>query len=331
MSERKPIITVKGLKTHFPVKGTKKVVRAVDGVDLVIYEGETLGVVGESGCGKTTLGKTILQLIRPTGGEVIYEFEDGPADLCKMNYRQLDKARREMQIVFQDPQSSLNPSFTVYQSMSDPLKKFGLKTKAERRQRVGDLLEEVNMQREYMDRYPSEFSGGQRQRIGIARALSINPKVVVCDEAVSALDVSIQAQVLNLMNDLKRERGLTYIFISHDMSVIEYISDRIVVMYLGKIMEISDAETLYKKPVHPYTQALLSAIPVADIDHQKERILLEGDVPSPINVPTGCRFHTRCQHCQQICKEKEPELKTYIEDGKEHMVACHFSDKAFEK
>ena len=331
MSERKPIITVKGLKTHFPVKGTKKVVRAVDGVNLVIYEGETLGVVGESGCGKTTLGKTILQLIRPTGGEVIYEFEDGPADLCKMNYRQLDKARREMQIVFQYPQSSLNPSFTVYQSMSDPLKKFGLKTKAERRQRVGDLLEEVNMQREYMDRYPSEFSGGQRQRIGIARALSINPKVVVCDEAVSALDVSIQAQVLNLMNDLKRERGLTYIFISHDMSVIEYISDRIVVMYLGKIMEISDAETLYKKPVHPYTQALLSAIPVADIDHQKERILLEGDVPSPINVPNGCRFHTRCQHCQQICKEKEPELKTYIEDGKEHMVACHFSDKAFEK
>ena len=331
MSEKKPIITVKGLKTHFPVKGTKKVVRAVDGVDLVIYEGETLGVVGESGCGKTTLGKTILQLIRPTDGEVIYEFEDGPADLAKMNYRQLDKARREMQIVFQDPQSSLNPSFTVYQSMSDPLKKFGLKTKAERRQRVGDLLEEVNMQREYMDRYPSEFSGGQRQRIGIARALSINPKVVVCDEAVSALDVSIQAQGLNLMNDLKRERGLTYIFISHDMSVIEYISDRIVVMYLGKIMEISDAEALYKKPVHPYTQALLSAIPVEDIDHQKERILLEGDVPSPINVPSGCRFHTRCQHCQQICKEKEPELKTYIENGKEHMVACHFADKAFEK
>jgi len=331
MSERKPIITVKGLKTHFPVKGTKKVVRAVDDVDLIIYEGETLGVVGESGCGKTTLGKTILQLIRPTAGEVIYEFEDGPADLAKMNYRQLDKARREMQIVFQDPQSSLNPSFTVYQSMSDPLKKFGLKTKAERRQRVGDLLEEVNMQREYMDRYPSEFSGGQRQRIGIARALSINPKVVVCDEAVSALDVSIQAQVLNLMNDLKRERGLTYIFISHDMSVIEYISDRIVVMYLGKVMEIAEAETLYKKAVHPYTQALLSAIPVADIDHQKDRILLEGDVPSPINVPSGCRFHTRCQHCQQICKEKEPELKTYIEDGKEHMVACHFADKAFEK
>lgn len=329
MSEKKPIITVNNLKTHFHVKGSKKVVRAVDGVDLEVYEGETLGVVGESGCGKTTLGKSILQLVRPTSGEVIYEFQDGPSDLCKMNYRELDKARREIQIVFQDPQSSLNPSFTVYQSMSDALKKFGLKTKKERRERVGDLLEEVNMQREYMDRYPSEFSGGQRQRIGIARALSINPKVIVCDEAVSALDVSIQAQVLKLMNKLKEERGLTYIFISHDLSVIEYISDRIVVMYLGKIMEVADAKELYRKAVHPYTQALLSAIPVADIDHEKKRILLEGDVPSPINVPSGCRFHTRCRNCQQICKEKEPELKTYTVDGKKHMVACHFSDEAF--
>lgn len=329
MSEKKPIITVNNLKTHFHVKGSKKVVRAVDGVDLEVYEGETLGVVGESGCGKTTLGKSILQLVRPTSGEVIYEFEDGPSDLCKMNYKELDKARREIQIVFQDPQSSLNPSFTVYQSMSDALKKFGLKTKKERRERVGDLLEEVNMQREYMDRYPSEFSGGQRQRIGIARALSINPKVIVCDEAVSALDVSIQAQVLKLMNKLKEERGLTYIFISHDLSVIEYISDRIVVMYLGKIMEVADAKELYRKAVHPYTQALLSAIPVADIDHEKKRILLEGDVPSPINVPSGCRFHTRCRNCQQICKEKEPELKTYTVDGKKHMVACHFSDEAF--
>lgn len=329
MSEKKPIITVNNLKTHFHVKGSKKVVRAVDGVDLEVYEGETLGVVGESGCGKTTLGKSILQLVRPTSGEVIYEFEDGPSDLCKMNYKELDKARREIQIVFQDPQSSLNPSFTVYQSMSDALKKFGLKTKKERREHVGDLLEEVNMQREYMDRYPSEFSGGQRQRIGIARALSINPKVIVCDEAVSALDVSIQAQVLKLMNKLKEERGLTYIFISHDLSVIEYISDRIVVMYLGKIMEVADAKELYRKAVHPYTQALLSAIPVADIDHEKKRILLEGDVPSPINVPSGCRFHTRCRNCQQICKEKEPELKTYTVDGKKHMVACHFSDEAF--
>lgn len=330
MSEKQPIITVNNLKMHFPVKESKKVVKAVDGVDLVVYKGETLGVVGESGCGKTTLGKAILQLLRPTNGEVIYNFEDGPADLCKMSYRELDKARREMQIVFQDPQSSLNPSFTVYQSMSDALKKFGLKSKEERRKRVGDLLEEVNMQREYMDRYPSEFSGGQRQRIGIARALSIDPKVIICDEAVSALDVSVQAQVLKLMNKLKEEHDLTYIFISHDLSVIEYISDRIVVMYLGKIVEVADADELYKKAVHPYTKALLSAIPVADIDHKKNRILLEGDVPSPINVPSGCRFHTRCKYCQQICKEKEPELKTYFVDGKEHLVACHFSDTEFQ-
>ena len=304
MEERKPILTVNNIQTHFPVKGSKKAVRAVDGIDLVVYEGETLGLVGESGCGKTTLGKSILQLIKPTGGEVIYEFEDGPKDLRKMSNRELDAARKEMQIVFQDPQSSLNPSFTIYQSMSDPLKKFGVKTKEERRKIVGDLLEEVNMQRDYMDRYPTEFSGGQRQRIGIARALSINPRLIVCDEAVSALDVSIQAQVLNLLNKLKEERNLTYIFISHDLSVIEYISDRIAVMYLGKIMEIADAEELYRSAVHPYTQALLSAIPVADIDYQKKRVLLEGDVPSPMNIPSGCRFHTRCKYCQDICKEK---------------------------
>lgn len=331
MEERKPILTVNNIQTHFPVKGSKKAVRAVDGIDLVVYEGETLGLVGESGCGKTTLGKSILQLIKPTGGEVIYEFEDGPKDLRKMSNRELDAARKEMQIVFQDPQSSLNPSFTIYQSMSDPLKKFGVKTKEERRKIVGDLLEEVNMQRDYMDRYPTEFSGGQRQRIGIARALSINPRLIVCDEAVSALDVSIQAQVLNLLNKLKEERNLTYIFISHDLSVIEYISDRIAVMYLGKIMEIADAEELYRSAVHPYTQALLSAIPVADIDYQKKRVLLEGDVPSPMNIPSGCRFHTRCKYCQDICKEKEPELKKYMVNGREHMVACHFSDEHFKK
>lgn len=331
MEERKPILTVNNIQTHFPVKGSKKVVRAVDGIDLVVYEGETLGLVGESGCGKTTLGKSILQLIKPTGGEVIYEFEDGPKDLRKMSNKELDAARKEMQIVFQDPQSSLNPSFTIYQSMSDPLKKFGIKTKEERRKIVGDLLEEVNMQRDYMDRYPTEFSGGQRQRIGIARALSINPRLIVCDEAVSALDVSIQAQVLNLLNKLKEERNLTYIFISHDLSVIEYISDRIAVMYLGKIMEIADAEELYRSAVHPYTQALLSAIPVADIDYQKKRVLLEGDVPSPMNIPSGCRFHTRCKYCQAICKEKEPELKKYMVNGREHMVACHFSDEHFKK
>lgn len=329
LETKKPILTVKNLNTHFSVKGSKKTVKAVDGVDLTVYEGETLGLVGESGCGKTTLGKSILQLIRPTGGEVVFEFDDGPRDLCTMKNHELDKARKELQIVFQDPQSSLNPSFTIYQSMSDPLKKFGVKQRAMRRELVASLLEEVNMQREYMDRYPSEFSGGQRQRIGIARALSINPKLIVCDEAVSALDVSIQAQVLNLLNRLKQERGLTYIFISHDLSVIEYISDRIAVMYLGKIVEIADADVLYKNALHPYTKALLSAIPVADIDHKKNRILLEGDVPSPMNIPSGCRFHTRCAHCKQICKEKEPEMKKYVADGREHMVACHFSDEMF--
>lgn len=329
--ERKAILTVKNLKTHFPVKGSKNVVRAVDGVDLTVYEGETLGLVGESGCGKTTLGKSILQLIKPTDGEVVYEFEDGPKDLRKMKNRELDKARKEMQIVFQDPQSSLNPSFTIYQSMSDPLKKFGVSSKARRREIVGELLEEVNMQKEYMDRYPAEFSGGQRQRIGIARALSIDPKLIICDEAVSALDVSIQAQVLNLLNKLKEERKLTYIFISHDLSVVEYISDRIAVMYLGRIMEVADADVLYQNAVHPYTQALFSAIPVADVDHQKKRILLEGDVPSPMNIPSGCRFHTRCKYCQQICKDKDPELKTYVINGRQHMVACHFSDRFIEK
>ena len=331
MEERKAILTVKNLKTHFPVKGRKAVVKAVDGVDLTVYEGETLGLVGESGCGKTTLGKSILQLVKPTDGEVIYEFEDGPRDLCRMKNRELDKARKEMQIVFQDPQSSLNPSFTIYQSMSDPLKKFGVSSKARRREIVGGLLEEVNMQKEYMDRYPSEFSGGQRQRIGIARALSINPRLVICDEAVSALDVSIQAQVLNLLNKLKEERGLTYIFISHDLSVVEYISDRIAVMYLGKIMEVADADVLYENAVHPYTQALFSAIPVADVDHEKKRILLEGDVPSPIHIPSGCRFHTRCKYCEQICREQEPELKTYTIGGRKHMVSCHFSDRFIEK
>ena len=229
---------------------------------------------------------------------MIYEFENGPRNMEKLTSAEMDEARKKIQIVFQDPQSSLNPSFTIYQSLSDPLKKFGVRTKEERRKIIGDLLEAVNMRREYMDRFPHEFSGGQRQRIGIARALCINPELVICDEAVSALDVSIQAQVLNLLKKLKEERNLTYIFITHDLSVVEYISDRIAVMYLGRIVELADADELYRNTIHPYTQALLSAIPVADIHHKKKRIILEGDVPSPMNPPSGCHFHGRCSPLQ---------------------------------
>lgn len=335
-NKREPLLTIKGLKTFFPVKGglfgkNTTYVQAVNDIDLTIYKGETLGLVGESGCGKTTLGKTILQLYKPTSGEMVYEFEDGPRNLCELNAKEMDKARQKIQIVFQDPQSSLNPSFTIYQSLSDPLKKFGVKTKEERRKVIGDLLEAVNMRREYMDRYPHEFSGGQRQRIGIARALCINPELVICDEAVSALDVSIQAQVLNLLKELKEKHSLTYIFITHDLSVVEYISDRIAVMYLGRIVELSDADELYSHTIHPYTQALLSAIPVADIHHKKERIVLEGDVPSPMNPPSGCHFHGRCKQCQEICRKEKPELKKYMINGREHYVACHFTEENIKK
>lgn len=330
--EKEPLLTIKGLKTFFPVKSgflgkVQSYVQAVNDINLTIYKGETLGLVGESGCGKTTLGKTILQLYKPKEGEMIYEFSDGPRNLEKLGAKEMDEARKKIQIVFQDPQSSLNPSFTIYQSLSDPLKKFGVKTKEERRKLIGDLLEAVNMRREYMDRYPHEFSGGQRQRIGIARALCINPELVICDEAVSALDVSIQAQVLNLLKKLKEERNLTYIFITHDLSVVEYISDRIAVMYLGRIVELSDADELYHHTIHPYTQALLSAIPVADIHHEKNRILLDGDVPSPMNPPSGCHFHGRCKQCKEICKTEKPELKRYEINGREHFVACHFAEE----
>jgi len=281
MENRDVILSVRGLKTYFPIKKgvfkhTVGYVKAVDGVDLDVHRGETLGIVGESGCGKTTLGKSILQLVKPIDGEVNYKIEGEIKNLVKLNSSDMDEARKKLQIVFQDPYSSLNPAFTIFGAFSDPLKKFGIKEKEQRIKIVGDLLEAVNLPRDYMTRYPNEFSGGQRQRIGIARALCVNPELIVCDEAVSALDVSIQAQVLKLFKSLQLERNLTYLFITHDLSVVEYVADRIAVMYLGKIVELADTDSLFENTIHPYTRALLSAIPIADIRKRRKRIPLQG-------------------------------------------------------
>jgi len=310
---KKEFVTSKSL-TGKPVK----IVHAVDSVDLTIYEGETIGVVGESGCGKSTLGRCILQLIKPTAGHVLYRGED----ITKLNKEQMRQMRRKMQLIFQDPYASLNPRMTVLELIMAPLEAFGIGTMEERVQRVKEIMELVGMPENMMNRYPHEFSGGQRQRIVIARALVLNPEFVVCDEPVSALDVSVRAQVLNLIQELKKKKHLTYMFISHDLSVVKYISDRIAVMYLGRIVEIAEKNELYNNPQHPYTKALLSAIPIPDVDNKMKPEILTGDVPSPLNPPSGCYFHTRCKYATERCKTECPALHDV---GNGHMVACHLT------
>jgi oligopeptide/dipeptide ABC transporter ATP-binding protein len=309
------LVKVRNLVKHFPVENSSDVVRAVDDISFDIVAGETLGLVGESGCGKSTVGRCLLRLHEPTSGHVLFEGQD----LVSLTPKEMRALRREMQIIFQDPYASLNPRMSVRSIIAEPLKIHRIGTKKEQNERVADLLSKVGLDPKYADRYPHEFSGGQRQRIGIARALALNPKLIICDEPVSALDVSVQAQVVNLLQSLQEEFGLTYLFISHGLAVVEHISDRVAVMYLGKIVEICDALELYARPLHPYTNALLSAIPVPDPTQKRERIVLKGDVPTPINPPSGCRFRTRCPLAIEACAAKVPELRE-ITPG--HFAAC---------
>lgn len=317
---KNPILEVKDLKQYFPIKGgilgrTINHVKAVDGISFTIYEGETVSIVGESGCGKSTTGRSILRLEDPTSGEIRFNGQD----LLSLNKRKMREMRKDLQVIFQDPFASLNPRQTVRRILEEAMEILNVVPKKQRGKRAVELLEQVGLRADFIDRYPHEFSGGQRQRIGIARALAVEPKLIICDEAVSALDVSVQAQVLNLLKKLQRDYKLTYLFISHDLGVVRHISDRVIVMYLGNIVEIGDKKSLFENPQHPYTKALLSAIPDPTRKRNKERIMLKGDVPSPIDPPSGCRFHTRCPMATEQCKLKKPE---FTQVGPEHFVAC---------
>jgi oligopeptide transport system ATP-binding protein len=320
-----PLVRVENLTKYFPIKAgilQRKVgdVKAVDGVSFDIWRGETLGMVGESGCGKTTVGRTILRIYHPTSGEIFF---DG-IPLSSVKNKPLRQMRRRMQMVFQDPYASLNPRLTAGEIVGEPLEIHGLARGAEKQKRVAELFELVGLSREYINRYPHEFSGGQRQRIGLARALALTPDLIICDEPIAALDVSIQAQIVNLMQELQEELNLTYLFIAHDLSMVKHISDRVLVMYVGKVMELAQRDELYESPLHPYTKALLSAVPIPDPEYemQRKRIILSGDLPSPAQPPPGCRFHTRCPIAEQQCKLTEPPLREVVPN---HVVACHFA------
>ena len=323
------LLDVRDLKMYFPLtrgivlQRTVGYVHAVDGVSFSIPRGMTLGLVGESGSGKTTIGRTIARLYKPTAGQILFDNQD----LSKMEGEPLRQMRRRVQMIFQDPYASLNPRFTIGSLIAEPMYIYQIGSRQEIRDRTAELLRVVGLRPEYIDRYPHEFSGGQRQRIAVARAISINPDFVIADEPVSALDVSIRAQILNLLQRLQQQLRLTYLFVSHDLSVIRHMTDRIAVMYLGKIVELANRDELYAAPKHPYTKSLLSAVPIPDpvIERKRQRIILSGDIPSPIHIPSGCRFHTRCPMAQSICREVEPPFE--LKDGREHYAACHFAEQ----